>query len=240
MSDNNTLYLFVDESGNFDFSPKGTKYFTLAAVSTFNPCLFKEKILEFKYGLLKEGYNMEAFHATEDKQFIRDKMFEFIKSLSDDFFIDSVIVQKNKTNPSLYREINKKNGANIVRQVGAKLYQTTCKTLLQYVFKRHNNDSVERIVVVLGSIFTKEKHSFILKVLKPYFKYNYPKPFQIYFHQSSSDLNCQIADYCCWAISIRWERSEKRSYNILAEAKMIKSEFDMFNAGNSVYYKYSS
>jgi len=25
----NTLYMFIDEGGNFDFSPKGTKYFTL-------------------------------------------------------------------------------------------------------------------------------------------------------------------------------------------------------------------
>src|SRR3989339_390513 len=92
--DKKTLYLFVDESGNFDFSPAGTKYFTLSAVSTFNPCLFKEKILNYKYDLLKGGHNLEAFHATEDKQFIRDKMFDFIKNLAGDFSVDSVVVQK--------------------------------------------------------------------------------------------------------------------------------------------------
>jgi len=32
-----TLYIFLDESGNFDFSPKGTKYFVLSAVSTLDP-----------------------------------------------------------------------------------------------------------------------------------------------------------------------------------------------------------
>jgi len=32
-----TLFIFIDESGNFDFSPKGTKYFILSAVSTLKP-----------------------------------------------------------------------------------------------------------------------------------------------------------------------------------------------------------
>jgi len=187
--DSRTLYLFVDESGNFDFSsPKGTKYFTLASVSTFNPCLFKEKILGFKYELLEKGYNKEMFHATEDEQVVRDKIFGFIKDLSGDFEIDSVIVQKNKTNPTLYNEIKRKKGTLITRQVGTKLYRI--------------------------------------------------KPFQIYFHKSNSDLNCQIADYCCWAISIKWERGERRSYDILSNAKMIKSEFDIFQFGRQEYYQY--
>ena len=32
-----TLYVFIDESGNFDFSPSGTKYFILTTLTTIVP-----------------------------------------------------------------------------------------------------------------------------------------------------------------------------------------------------------
>jgi len=32
-----TLYVFVDEAGNFDFSPTGTRWFMLAVLSTTEP-----------------------------------------------------------------------------------------------------------------------------------------------------------------------------------------------------------
>ena len=33
----NTLFIFLDESGNLDFSPKGTAHFVLAAVTALQP-----------------------------------------------------------------------------------------------------------------------------------------------------------------------------------------------------------
>lgn len=34
-----TLFVFVDESGNLDFSPSGTNHYVLAAVATTNPLI---------------------------------------------------------------------------------------------------------------------------------------------------------------------------------------------------------
>ncbi len=239
LSDEKTLYLFIDESGNFDFSPNGTKYFVLSSTATFKPCLYKEEILDFKYKLLKDGHNQEFFHATEDAQFIRDKIFEFIEKTGAYLEIDSVIAQKNKANPSLYCESYKKKGRIINRQVGAKLYERTCYILLQYIFRRYQTTGqVDKIVVVLGSVFPKEKEKIVLKTLKTYFKHQFKKPFEIYFHNAKSDLNCQIADYCCWAISIKWERQETRPYQLLENKNIIKSEFDLFQRGFNTYYDY--
>ncbi|NQU77392.1 DUF3800 domain-containing protein, partial [Candidatus Falkowbacteria bacterium] len=98
------LYLFVDESGNLDFSPKGTKYFTLSCLCTFSPVREREKLLGLRYHLLGEGADQEFFHATEDRQIVRNQVFDIIDSLVDDIGIYSVIVQKNKTNPALYNE----------------------------------------------------------------------------------------------------------------------------------------
>jgi len=73
-----SLFIFIDESGNFDFSPKGTKYFILSAVSTLNP-LGKERLEEIKYDLMKNGTNLEYFHATEDRQVVRNQVYDFMK-----------------------------------------------------------------------------------------------------------------------------------------------------------------
>lgn len=73
-----TLYLFVDESGNFDFSPKGTKFFVLSCLSTFYPVAEREKLLLLRYELLRDGFNQEYFHATEDRQEVRSKVFDIL------------------------------------------------------------------------------------------------------------------------------------------------------------------
>lgn len=231
---NKTLFLFVDESGNFDFSPKGTKYFILTCLSTFQPVLGRTKLLVLRYKLLQNGIDQEHFHATEDLQSTRNVVFNTINSLDDDIEVHSVIAEKNKTNPSLYRERYTKKGRKIVRIVGADFYQIICRTLLQYVFRRNDFKKASKIIVVLGAIFTRDKQSYILKTLKSYLKKYFSMPFEIYFHQACADLNCQIADYCGWAIAIRKERNENRPYKLIKDK--IKSEYEIFKKGETVYY----
>jgi len=107
-----SLFIFIDESGNFDFSPNGTKYFVLSSVSTLT-LPGKERLEEIKYKLMKNGINLEYFHATEDRQMVRNQVYDFIEKL-DDIEIDSVIVQKNKANPSLYISTKKKIPGNLI------------------------------------------------------------------------------------------------------------------------------
>lgn len=233
---NKTLFLFIDESGNFDFSPKGTKYFVLTCMSTFQPVEERDKVISLRYKLLADGISQEYFHATEDKQIVRDKVFEIITTLKDDIEVHTVIAQKNKANPVLYREEYEKRDKKIVRIVGADFYHRLCKTLLQYVFRRSNFKGTDKIIVVLGSIFTRDKQSYILKTLKKYLKENFAMPFEIYFHIAQADLNCQLADYFGWAIYVRKERNEERSYN-LTRSK-IKSSFEIFSRGTTIYYDY--
>jgi len=225
-----TLFIFIDESGNFDFSPNGTKYFVLSAVSTLSP-LGKERLEEIKYELMKNGINLEYFHAAEDKQIVRNQVYSFIERL-EDIEIDSVIVQKNKTNPSLYISMKKKNSKK-----GEKLYTKVLQNLLQYIFCRYDNSTkIDQVVVVLSSIFDANKRKLIEKTIKVYLKQIYSKPFYLYFHENRSDKNTQIADYCCWAIYRKWTDGEIRPYNAVKKGNKIKSEFDIFETGSTLYY----
>ncbi len=232
MSDH-TLYIFIDESGNFDFSPSGTKYFALTAISTILPLKRRKDLFVYRYQLLCSGVDEECFHATEDKQEVRDNFYNLISGL-DDYFIDSVVAQKNRANPSLYVETYQKRGKTLIKNTGAEFYRIVCQTLLQYIFRRFINSNIEQIVVVLDAIFTDKKRGIILKSLKSYLKQYFQKPFYIYFHQAKSDINCQIADYCGWAIYIKNERSEERPFGSIQTK--IKSEFAIFARGQTEYY----
>jgi hypothetical protein len=43
-----------------------------------------------------------------------------------------------------------------------------------------------------------------------------------------------VADYCCWALSRKWEKGDDRSYALIQDK--IRSEFDVFRSGRTFYY----
>ena len=51
---------------------------------------------------------------------------------------------------------------------------------------------------------------------------------------SKSHLYLQAADYCNWAIYVKWEREELRPYQMI-QGK-VRSEFDIFADGDTRYY----
>lgn len=231
-----TLYVFIDESGNFDFSPKGSKHFILTGFATFNPSIKREELIKLRYQLLKEGYDHEYFHASEDTQHVRDEVFRFLSSLENTYEVHTVWAQKNKTHSSLFTESYVKADKIITRVTGIVLYQKLCECLLSYLF-RGKTGQVDRIVVVIGSLYTGEKKKIFMKTLKNYLKTNFlGVAFDIYSHPVSTDLNCQLADYCCWAISVKLERNESRPLSVIQPN--LKSAFNYFKTGNTEYYSY--
>lgn len=245
--DKNTLYIFIDESGNFDFTPTGTRYFVLTAVSTFTPLKSRDVLLHKVYELKYEGWDVGnpdyCFHATEDKQEVRDWVFAAIKQLGD-IEIDAILAQKNKTNPSLYTHLeeipnSKKFLPYKTVRSEERFYDKVSQMLLKYIFRRREGkDDVEKIVVVLGSLFTEKKRKYVIKSLKQYLKNNFKKTFYIYFHPTSSDINCQIADYCGWAVYVRLDRGETRPWNDIRSK--VKSHFEVFARGDTEYYEYKN
>lgn len=231
-----TLYLFIDESGNFDFSPKGTKYFVLTGFATFDPIVKRGDLVKLRYKLLSDGIDQEYFHATEDKQLVRDEVYSFLSTINETYEVHSVIARKNKTNPSLYKESYMKGNRLIERITGLGLYKKLCECLLRYVFKGKTG-KVDKIIIVLGSLFVGDKKKTLLQTLKHFLKTNFEGiPFEIYSHQTCADLNCQLADYCCWAVAVRADRGEKRPYEVIKE--QVKSIFDIFKNGDREYYQY--
>lgn len=241
-----TLYIVIDESGNLDFSPKGTKFFVLSAISFLEP-LSNNLLGEFtkiRFSLLSQGYDQQAFHASEDKQTVRDQVFNLISQIRG-FDVDAVIAQKNKVHSSLYQEYaiakNKSKYPMGIKKerVEEKFYKLISQTLVKYILKRYleieqNREMVDTVVILMDSMFSSNKREYIKKHMKTCIKEIYGFVPHVYFQSMGSDLNYQIADYCSWALYVKWERNETRPYEAIKQR--ICNEFDIFKRGTTIHY----
>ncbi len=75
---NRCAYIFLDEAGNFDFSPKGTYYFVLTSVSTRRPFAAHGPLDDYKHDCLEFGLDTEYFHCAQDNPRVRSRVFELI------------------------------------------------------------------------------------------------------------------------------------------------------------------
>jgi hypothetical protein len=61
------------------------------------------------------------------------------------------------------------------------------------------------------------------------------KTYRVHHYASKTSHYLQVADYCNWAIYRKWENLDTRSYKLIEGA--VRSEFDIFQAGTTFYYK---
>ncbi len=174
-----------------------------------------------KHCLIREGYDLEYFHASEDRQIIRDQVFDILEK-GTSYEVDSVIVEKAKTNPSI-RDF-------------PKVYVRVYECLVRYILNRYES---EKIIVFTDTIPHVKKREAIKKGLKEAIRkvVGRGKPFHIFHHSSKSHFCLQAADYCCWAIYKKWGNwggLEMRPYGKIKQK--VRSEFDIFERGGTVYY----
>jgi hypothetical protein len=217
-----SLYIFLDEAGNFDFSPSGTRCFVLTSLTKHRPFEAYKALTELKYDLIELGINLEYFHAAEDQQATRNRVFDIIAAHLAGVRIDSLIVEKRKTGPSLQTE--------------TRFYPEMLGYLLQYVVKGTNLKAVKEIVIVTDRIPIARKREAIEKAVKQTLTSILlgRMQYKIFHHESKSNMDLQIVDYCNWAIYRKWDREDKRSYDKIRKA--IRSEFDIFRTGERNYY----
>ncbi|MBF0620734.1 MAG: DUF3800 domain-containing protein [Magnetococcales bacterium] len=216
------VYVFLDEGGNFDFSVNGTKHFVITSVTVSRPFPGHQKLDVYKHDLIEDGYPHEYFHCSEDNSHVRGKVFGIIADHLGGMRIDSLIVEKCKTGPSLREE--------------SQFYPRMLGYLLKHVLERIQAANDREIVVITDTIPVQKKRRAIEKAVKVTLKemLSADTPFRVIHHQSRSHYGLQIADYCNWAIFRKWERGDSHFYDMIKSA--VRSEFDIFRTGNTRYY----
>jgi hypothetical protein len=202
-------YLFLDEAGNFDFEPSGARHLVLGCVSMSRPFFPARELMDLKYDLIERGNgHLSHFHASEDRQAVRDAFLDLLEQHLDAFAVDLLVVDKPLAVPGL------RSPQAIYPWALAKLLRPILRELPRgapvHVFTdrlpvNHRRESTEKAIKSALAKFPPDD-----------------APFQLLHHESRTNLNLQVADYATWAAFRKWERGDVRSYERIR--KSIRSE----------------
>jgi hypothetical protein len=216
------LFVFADEAGNFDFSRNvgASRYFILTTVTLTDP-LAGAELLRLRHRLLAEGAGPDRgdFHAAEDQQAVRDRVFAVLAPQT--FRVDCTLLEKSKAMPH-------------VRSSNARFYKVAWFYHMKHVAPLIAGPG-DLLAVVGASLGERKKQkAFRAAILDVAFQTSRAAKTQVACWSASCDPCLQIADYCSWAIQRKWERGDTRSYGLIA-AK-IASEYDLWAGGTTHYY----
>lgn len=198
---NETLFIFVDESGNFDFSESGTKHLVMSAVMCFQPRSVATKILDLKYSLYEEGLGVSSFHATDDRQNVRNRVFARISEIEG---LNAHTMWLNK------RHLSATNlGPNLI-------FSAFGKFLVSLVSSQTYLNHFDKCVVVFDKTLLHREEMAFRSSAKQYFS-SLKVPIHIYFHNVNREPISQVADYIAWAQYVGLERNETRPLESLPQ-----------------------
>ena len=216
------IFLFGDEAGDFEFARKQnvSRYFIVCSI-TLETCDVGHQLLDLRRDLAWRGNSAlgDYFHACEDKQRIRDEVFDLIRTA--EMRVDATILEKSKAQPR-------------TRGSAARFYQYAwyyhLRSIRSGVLSRE--DELLLTAASLGrkrerATFTKTVNSVVQQVTTR-------NSWATFFCPSAADPCLQVADYCTWAIQRKWERNDLRSYDLI-RSKIVR-EYDLWSAGTQHFY----
>lgn len=199
------LYVFIDEGGNLDFGPSGSKFFSLTSIIIPRPFPFEAQFTELRFDLLHTA-DIEYFHATEDRQAVRDQVFAIIQQHLHRLRVDALVVEKSKVHPSLWPD--------------TRFYPHVLGEHLSRLVSQLDPLSFSSIVVITDRIPINRKRQAVEKAVKETLAAALPSsiPYRILHHDSKSCAGLQVADYINWAILRFIDRNDPRSYDLIKTA----------------------
>lgn len=108
--------------------------------------------------------------------------------------------------------------------------------LLKYILNQHDLSLFKEVLVYTDAIPIRKKRDAIEKIIKTALADQLPATarYRLIHHESKSNLDLQIADYCTWALYRKWNGRDTRSSQHIQRA--VTSEFDIFKSGTVHYY----
>jgi hypothetical protein len=217
-------FIFADEAGCFTFNrnPNVSRYFILCTIA-MDECAVGVALLELRRRLAWEAFELgDYFHATTDKQAVRDEVFKTI--VQHYFTIQATIMEKSKAQPQVTRSRE-------------RFYK------IGYFFHFKHGVAPQlkadtELLVTTASIGTrKEKAAFENAVSDVVRQTKKTRAWNADFMPAHADPCLQVADYCAWAIQRKWEskdQADTRSFDLIKDR--LTYEFDLWSYGNQHHY----
>jgi len=172
--------------------------------------------------LAELGTELEYFHASENAQPVRNQVFDAIKRNLAGVRVDALVAEKRKTGPAL--------------QSKEVFYPRMIGYLLKFVLSKHDLSLFKEVLIYTDAIPIRRKRKTIEKIIKTTLASQLPPTarYRLIHHESKSNLDLQIADYCTWALYRKWNADDDRSCQHIRP--IVASEFDIFRTGTNFYY----
>jgi hypothetical protein len=213
-------YLFADEAGCFTFKhgQNISKYFIICTI-TLSDLNVAADLVKLRRKMVWAGEEVgDYFHATTDKQAIRDQVYDVIRSHNVN--IQATICEKAKAKPEITTS-------------RARFY----KYPWYYQFKHAlapNLSPGDDLLVTAASIGTKKERATFCSELSDVMGQTVRAKWAVDFRPSQCDPCLQVADYCAWAIQRKWERGDTLSYDLIRH--QITYEYELWKHGSVKYY----
>jgi hypothetical protein len=219
-----TLHIHLDEAGNWEFSPKGSKYFVIAAAWTYDPQPLAHALTALRFRLIRSGVNIDSFHAAPDQQATRDLVVQTMLA-HDGWRFAAIVMEKCKINPVL--------------RDPQHFYPKFAGSLLKFVLRGRRRGPTERVLVYADTIpmDTIAKREGVIKAMKLTCAAELDATVErhVFSHRRESNKWLQVVDYCCWSVQRKWERSETRTYTQLWP-RIAATELNLTQRGDQTDY----
>ncbi len=214
-------FIFTDEAGDFAFKrgPNVPNYFIVCSI-TVDSCDVGEALLKLRRQLAWEKAPIgDYFHASEDKQSVRDRVFEAVRR--EPFRIDATILEKAKAQPHTCVD-----AATFYKYAWWYHFKHIGPQIAYRANELHINTA--SIGTKKGqAVYTNAVNNVVQQVLKGV-------TYVTTFTPAGCDPCLQLADYCTWALQRKWEKNDSRSYALIQGR--IASEFNLWRHGQKFYY----
>ena len=211
-----TVYIFVDESGDMDFTVKGFKHYMFHFLVKTRPFNLHEYISNYRYQLLEKGldplsdrrFDIEYFHAHNDNKHIKNELFNIISTFDKEKVkVYSYILEKAKVHPEKRKERDEFYIDNLTYSIGKLLDKLNIN---------------KNFIIITDNLPIQQNKKKQIKALrtgiKGYMtKNNSSLRYDIFHHSSASSVNLQVIDYIGWAIHRKYEMDDDRFYKKIKE-----------------------
>ncbi len=214
------IHVFSDEAGDLTFKPAGngvSRYFMIGTVALAD-CAVGEELLRLRRELAWAGVQLDQFHATSDKQRVRDRVFDVLAR--SDVRFDVTI-------------LDKRMAFEYLRADPLRFYKTAWYLHFKYVAPRIVGSLDELLVVASSLQINKKKKLVHLAVSDVVAQVSPTVVYHTAFAQAMSDPCLQAADYITWAVQREYESGDSRSYDLIRH--LIESEFEPWEGGSPLY-----
>jgi hypothetical protein len=214
-------FIFADEAGDFKFmnGVNISRYFILCTMRVVQ-CDIGAHLLDLRRSLLRRGEPVgDKFHASSDKQAIRDEVFRVIAQYP--FRVDATVLEKCKAYPR-------------ARADEPTFYQYAWYYHAKFIVPHNINRDCDVLLTAAALETNKGKAAFKNAFNNVIQQTTRARPWRTSFALSVADPCLQAADYCAWAIQRRWEMNDSRSLELIGDR--VASQFDLWRLGNLRHY----